>query len=110
MSLRVVVNKPSISLFFLFFFASFCYVILLCDSKLHFIGILSVKVADDQIPPNGVFYFTIAISHKHDLERIKKSKNDEKEQEVEVETRSSARQGRMLAPLNIERKNFKQIK
>lgn len=61
---------------------------------IHFKGILSVKVADDQIPPNGVFYFTIAISHKHDLERIKKSKNDEKEQEVEVETRSSARQGK----------------
>ena len=69
-------------------------------------GILSVQVADDQIP-NGVFYHRkcrSTFTHKHDLDRITKSKNDEKEKEVEVETshlerRSSIRQGRMLVRL-----------
>ena len=55
-------------------------------------------------------------THKHDLDRIKKSKNDEKE-EVEVETshlekRSSIRQGKMLLSvrLNEKRKSLKQIR
>ena len=56
-------------------------------------------------------YFTIAnfearFTHKHDLDRITKSKNDEKEEEVEVETshlerRSSTRQGRKLSSTQI---------
>lgn len=59
-------------------------------------GILSVQVADDQLP-------------KHDSDGIKKSENDEKGKKVEVETshlerRSSIRQGRMLVELNKIRK------
>ena len=82
-------------------------------------GILSVQVADDQIP-NGVFYHRkcrSTFTHKHDLDRIKKSKNDEKEKEVEVEVetshvekRSSIRQGKMLVRLNKKSKNLKQIR
>ena len=53
-------------------------------------------------------------THKNDLDRIKKSKNDENEKEVEVkmshlEGRSSIRQGRMLVRLK-NRKNLKQIR
>jgi len=50
-------------------------------------SILSVQVADDQIL-NGVFYHRKCRSmftHKHDLDQIKKSKNNEKEKEMEVE-------------------------
>ena len=75
-------------------------------------GILSVQVADDQIP-NGVFYHRKCRSmftHKHDLDRITKSKNDEKGKEVEVETshlerRSSIRQGRILVRLNKKKES-----
>ena len=75
-------------------------------------GILSVQVADDQIP-NGVFYHRkcrSTFTHKHDLDRITKSKNDEKEKEEEVETshlerRSSIRQGRMLVWLNKKKES-----
>ena len=74
-------------------------------------GILSVQVADDQIP-NGVFYHRkcrSTFTHKHDLDGIKKSKNDEKEKEVEVEMshlerRSPTRQGKMLVRLNKKKK------
>ena len=75
-------------------------------------GILSVQVADDQIP-NGVFYHCkcrSTFTHKHDLDRIKKSKNDEKEKEVEMETshlerRSSIKQGTMLVRLNQKKES-----
>ena len=74
--------------------------------------ILSVQVADDLIP-NGVFYHRKCrrtFTHKHDLDRITKSKNDGKEKEVEVETshlerRSSIRQGRMLVRLNNKKES-----
>ena len=49
-------------------------------------GILSVQVADDQIL-NGVFYHRkcqSTFTHKHDLDQIKKRKNNEKEKEMEV--------------------------
>ena len=73
-------------------------------------GILSVQVADDQIP-NGVFYHRkcrSTFTHKHDLDRITKSKNDEKQKEVEtshLERRSSIRQGRMLVRLNKKKES-----
>ena len=45
-------------------------------------GILSVQVEDNQIP-NGVFYHRkcrSTFTHKHDLDRIVKSKNEENEE------------------------------
>lgn len=70
-------------------------------------GILSVQVANDQIT-NGVFYHCkcrSTFTHKHDLDGIKKSENDEKEKKVEVETSHlERRQGRMLVQLNKIRK------
>ena len=69
--------------------------------------IRNVQVADDQIP-NGVFYHRkcqSTFTHKHDLNRIKKNKNDKKEKEADVKTshresRPSIRQGRMLVQPN----------
>ena len=63
-------------------------------------GILSVQVADDQIP-NGVFYHRkcrSTFTHKHDLDLIEKRKNDEigkEEQKSHPERRSSIRSGRL---------------
>ena len=66
--------------------------------------ILSIEVADDQIP-NGIFYHRecrSTFTHKHDLDRIERSQKKEKEEEEEEEEensyqrRSSLRQGRRM--------------
>ena len=67
-------------------------------------GILSVQVAYDQVL-KGVFYHCrcrSTFTHKHDLDRIEKTKNDEKEKEVEAGMEST-RQGRMHVRLNKNR-------
>lgn len=64
-------------------------------------GILSVQVEDNQIP-NGVFYHRKCRKHIYtqtlDLDRIVKSKKEEKEEvQSHLEKRSSIRQGRINA-------------
>ena len=62
--------------------------------------ILSIEVADDQIP-NGIFYHRkcrITFTHKHDLDRIERSQKKGKEEENSYQRRSSLRQGRRMHP------------